>query len=212
MIVSQGLGDQRQVASIVGAGGNILAAGVPAILAAGASASAAAAGGTASILGMSLGVAVPVIGVAIAGATLAISMFLNRNAEYFAQAKATTGIVDEAEGYLKRNLEAWQQSGKTSDEQAVALNNFDQIWGQVVKACEIPAYGNPGHACVNDRTRGGRWDWFSYYRDPIANDPNVHSAVSQVEDTISQMFSGSGGTDLLPLLIVGGVALVALSL
>lgn len=197
MIQGRGLGDNSQIAAGITSGGALTAGGVS---------SAVATGAITSIAGSTA--IVPFIGPIIAGVTLAVGLFLNRNAQYFAQAKATTGIVDSAEPYLKQNLVAWQQSSKTMAEQAQALANFDQIWGQVVQACSSPQYGGPGAACVNDRNRGGRWDWFGYYRDPIANDSSV-VATSLVDgngagvlDTLSQV---TGGIDPRILIVVGGV-------
>lgn len=173
------------------------------------------------------GIAVPIIGAAIAGVTLAVSMFLNRNAEYFAQAKATTHIVDEAETLMKNNLAAWNQSPtKYQSEQKQALDNFNQIWNQVVQACMNPGYGSPGHACVADRSRGGRWDWFSYYYDPIANDSqtqpdpilssggventisNIGDSVNSFVDNLSNGETGLGGLLIPALLLVGGYLIV----
>ncbi len=202
-----GLGSS--VVPIVSSAGNIAAGAVPGILV---SSGAIAAGS----------LAVPVIGVAIAGVTLAVTAFLNRNSEYFAQEKATTTIVNDAEALMKNNLAAWQGSDKTIADQQQAEENFNIIWGEVVKACMSPNYGSPGQRCVSDRSRGGQWDWFSYYYDPIANDPNVKADVSQtitsdigsgvsdVANTISDVFSGSGLGSMLPLLLAGGLAIWAL--
>jgi len=202
-LCDKGVGDLgSSVPALVTSGGQIAAGVVPSVLV---STGAIAAGSA----------LVPVIGAAIAGVTLAVGLFLNRNAEYFAQAKATTGIVNEAEVYMKQNLAAWQSSDKTKADQQQAIDNFNTLWSQVVQACSSPQYGGPGQRCVSDRQRGGQWDWFSYYLDPIAGDPNVkpdkfetatNDVVSGVTGAIANLNMGS----LLPILLLGGLGIWAM--
>jgi hypothetical protein len=208
--------------AIISMGGNAAAGIVPGVLAAG-----AGAGGT--ILGLAPTLAVPIIGAAIAGVTLAVTLFLNRNAQYFSEEKATTDIVNQAEVLMKQNLKAWQglaTTDKTILNQQQAITNFNTIWGEVVQACSSSAYSqgkdstgqSPGTRCVTDRQRGGRWDWFSYYYDPIANDqiyvPPVATVLSNIPSDISSSVSsifggstsGSGAgsiSSLIPLLLLG---------
>jgi len=159
----------------------------------------------AAIAGKSL--AVPVIGAAIAGVTLAIGLWMNRRGPK--QKVYTTQIVNEAEPLLQQNLDAWNASNKTRSEQAQALQNFDQIWSAVVAACDRPELGNPGQACINDRKPGGRWDWAAYYRTPILNDANVtDDPISNAFAEISGIF---GGDSTLPLLLAGGLLLWAVA-
>lgn len=172
--------------------------------------------------------AVPLIGAAIAGVTLAIGLWLNRLGPK--QKVATTKIVNEAEPLLKQNLDAWNASSKTPEEQAQAIANFQNIWSAVVQACSVDQYGSPGHACIEDRmpqgqqiqaggntyTGNGKWNWFGYYLDPIQNDPNVRSASigSSASSLLSSFTSGSGlsGGALLAiavgLVLVGGWAMM----
>lgn len=58
--------------------------------------------------------------------------------------------------------------------QQEALANFDAIWNALVQQCGNPALGSAGQRCISERQRGGKYDFFSYYRDPIANDINVY--------------------------------------
>jgi len=95
---------------------------------------------------------------------------------------ATTQIVNQAEPLLHQNVVAWQSlpaNQKTVANQTYALANFTDIWNTVVKSCSTGQFGTAGQNCVGDRQRGGKWDWFAMYYDPIANDPNV------IPDTIS---------------------------
>lgn len=79
---------------------------------------------------------------------------------------ATTQIVDDAERILQANLSAFSKE-PTRTNQTAALRNFDDVWDEVTAACSDPAMGQPGRNCVSERARGGRWDWFAAYRDPI---------------------------------------------
>lgn len=126
----------------------------------------------AAVAGASM--AVPLIGAAIAGVTAIVGFFVNRAAQYHSEESAATGIVNQAEVLMKQNLSAWQStSPKTQSAQYVALQNFCVVWNEVVKACNVTQLAAPGQRCVADRQRGGKWDWFSYYYDPIANDSSV---------------------------------------
>jgi hypothetical protein len=70
---------------------------------------------------------------------------------------------------------------------AAAINNFNQIWAQVVKGCsQVPPPG--GTQCISDRQAGGKWDWTSYYLQPIQAIP-VNSAP-----TAAQLAVLSAGT------------------
>lgn len=190
--------------------GQIAAGVVPGVLASSAAASAAA-GGAGTILGLAPAIAVPVVGAAIAGVTALVGIFMSRNAQYHAQETATTQIVDQAEKLMQQNLAAWQASDKYASEQAQAIKNFNDIWSQVVAACNQQQYGDPGQRCIHDRERGGRWPWPEYYLDPIANDPDVQPDPSPVDSTLAELGLAPGAAGgfgkLLPWLLVGGLIL-----
>jgi hypothetical protein len=113
---------------------------------------------------------------------------------------ATTAIVNQAEKLLQQNLAAWQglpAEQKTAATQQQALANFDNVWNQVLKACGSGAYGSAGQACIADRQQGAChytgpggacWNWFTGYRDPIANDSTV--AASLVANPLAAIFPG----------------------
>lgn len=217
-------------AAIVSMTGNLAAGVVPGILAS--TVTPIAAGGTGLLLGLAPALAVPIIGAAIAGVTLAISLFLNRNAQYFGEESATTQIVNQAETLLKQNLAAWQSlssTDKTLANQTQALANFDGVWNQVVQACSNTAYStgsdstgqSPGARCVADRAGvshggNGKYDWYAYYRDPIANDqiyqPPINQTISSGVDSLLSVLSPSsspsssisvGGISLIPIILLG---------
>jgi len=145
--------------------------------------------------------AVPVVGAAVAGVLLAANLWLGSIAKKNAQKAATTQIVNEAEQYLKQNLAAYQSlSNPTESERATALSIFDTIWREgVVGPCGSGQFDAAGQRCVSDRDRGGKWDWFTYYRDPIANSQTVPDAVGTSDNSIAGIDAGL----LLPLAALG---------
>lgn len=158
---------------------------------------------------------IPVIGPVIAGVTIGLSMLFARKGPK--QKVATTQIVDAVEPKLKENLAGYLAGPRTVSSQAQAIANFDAAWAYVQEKCEIPEMGDPGKRCVSDRQRGGKWDWFSYYRDPISNDTEVKPDPT-VTDSISSALFGAGSSggaaagslDLSGLLLPAGLLLIAL--
>lgn len=174
------------------------------------------AGGTVATIGAQSGwwlstAAVPVIGAAVAGVALGLTLIFNRKGPQ--QKVASTKIVDELEPLLKNNVEAYLTGPRTRSSQAAALQNFDSAWAYLIsaEACGNTALGNPGKACIADRTQGGKWDWFARYRDPIAQDADVQS--DPVTDSISQLLptaSAEAVEQIESLLPFGLIALALL--
>lgn len=162
-----------------------------------------AASSAAPVIATTLGLAIPIVGAAIAGVTLAISAFINRKGPQ--QKRASSYIVDEEEKLLKANLAAWGSSNKTVAEQQQALANFTIVWEETKTKLNDPSLGEPGQRGIADRTRGGKWDWFNYYYDPIANDPNVGLVSSSLSEIISAITSGSFN----PMFLIGGLLVIA---
>ncbi len=133
--------------------------------------------------------AVPVIGAAVAGVALGLILIFNRKGP--GQRVASTKIVDELEPLLKNNVEAYMSGPRTRASQAAALQNFDNAWAFLVgpDACGNAQLGNPGKACIADRSPGGKWDWSAYYRDPIAQDDGVKA--DPAANSISQLLPGA---------------------
>lgn len=166
--------------------------------------------------GTALAAAVPVIGAAIAGVMIALTLLFNRKGPK--QKVATTQIVDAVEPKLAENRDAYlalpvhYQSAQTA-----ALANFDAGWQYVVSQCNIPEMGDPGQRCTSDRQRGGQWDWFAYYRDPIANDTAV-VPDPQVDAVTGEVVGENGGITIAGVtlsnntLLIAGGALVVLAL
>jgi hypothetical protein len=157
--------------------------------------------------------AVPIIGPIVAGVTLGLMALFARKGPR--QKVATTQIVDKVEPLLAQNRDAYLALPvRTASAQAQALANFDAGWQYVVDNCGIPEMGDPGRRCIEERQRGGKWDWFALYRDPIEKDPNVvpdEQLLNQTGGLGLEAIQGSGiggGNELL----IAGIAVIGLAL
>lgn len=170
------------------------------------------------------------IGVAVAGATVALTYLFTRQRP--ARKVATTEIVNEVEPLLIQNLAGYSNGPRTPESQAQAIANFNAGWDFVKQYCGDPAMGKPGEWCISDRKRGGKWDWFARYYDPIANDTQpqqiaaqrvgdgsgvtptptgVQTMVDPQTGQVVQVSSGDGGISglaLVGLALVGGLVLM----
>ena len=165
---------------------------------------------TAGATGGFLAAAIPIIGPAIAGVTIGLSLLFNRKGPQ--QKVATTEIVNAVEPLLQKNLQGYLDGPRTRSAQKQALENFDAAWTWVQQHCAIPVMGDPGQWCVQDRqagackwrdAAGACWNWFSGYRDPIANDPQVKddSAGVVASDLVSSVSQAVGSAGVGWLLI-----------
>lgn len=172
----------------------------------------------ASALGMGAAM-IPLIGAGVAALTFAVPMILNQFRGCGQTCTAATRIVDQAGEALELNLRAYMEGPHTVTSQRVALDTFDQIWAAVANACSNPALGDAGRRCISERQRGGHvpgvtreGSWFEWYRDPIANDPNVKPDPvdpSSLQGIGTNFLAGMGsGTTLL----LGAAALGVLAL
>lgn len=170
-----------------------------------------AAGST--ILGMAPALAVPIIGAALAGVAIAAE-FLIRNSGCGITCVETSEWANKAEPILKQNLQAYQAlpSPRTQSQQTAALAIFDNIWGQLSQLCSQPGTGNAGVRCISDRQAGACkwkdssgqcWNWFSGYRDPIAND----KVVPDDQATPGALLNSGSLFSLPPWLVFGAAAL-----
>ena len=129
----------------------------------------------------------------------------------------TSDWANQAEQALQQNVTAYLAlpSPRSAVDQQAALANFDKIWAYLSQQCSAPGLGKAGQNCIGDRQRGSCkwkkiggmdgtagtlctggagcncWNWFSGYRDPIANDPNVGSA-SAVSTVLGSAASATG--------------------
>ncbi len=166
------------------------------------------AGSTGLTAAIGASIAIPVVGLAIAGVAIAIEAFLHRRGPV--QKTQTTHIVDEVEPYLKQNLQAYLAGPRTLADQAQAEANFETLWNRVVAECSQPQYGTPGQNCVNDRKRGSTkgYDWFALYYDPIALDPSV---VANQSASFANFFApaAAGSSSSMSPYLMGAAALFA---
>lgn len=211
----RGLGDAASTAGAFGVGAGIATPIVTpiatsAIFGAGATSGTAAAAGTTAALG---GLAVPVIGAALAGVTLLVTKLI-ANSGCGQTCIQATEYANQSATLMQQNMAAYfaQPAPRSKSSQTQALANFDALWAQLVKLCSDPSLGNAGKRCISERQPGGVYDDAKFNRDPIANDPNV------VDDSQAAVSSGSGpalslgsGSSLLPLALVGGLVLLAVA-
>lgn len=135
----------------------------------------------------------------------------------------TSQWANQAEPLLLQNVQAYfaQPAPRSQSSQAAALANFDSVWATLVSQCSQQGTGDAGQRCISDRQAGACtwkqsstspllayvsygepntgecWNWFSGYRDPIANDTDV------VEDSSSALAQGAVDTTASVLSSVG---------
>lgn len=210
---------------------------------------------TASILIplMHLGAMAGPIGAAVAG-VIAIGVALANLFSGCGQSCVlATKIANDAEPILQNNLNTYLSApAHYRSLQLAALNNFDFTWQALTKACSNPQLQAAGQRCISDRARGACvwqsspfgwingqfvgsgpagsgtscWNWFSGYRDPIANDPHVVPDPPDTTTTLNPLTGqitttqtgipgalASLGLPSIPTpLLVGGAALLGLVL
>ena len=162
--------------------------------------------------------AIPIVGPIIAGVTIGLTLLFARKGPR--QKVATTAIVDKVEPLLKENVQGYLNGNRSRQSYEQAVENFNAGWQFVVEHCGIPEMGNPGQNCITERQRGGRWDWFKLYLDPILeNAPapvtaSIDSVTSGISDSFSRIFGsvstpGSVGGGLPPFAVIAaGAALL----
>jgi hypothetical protein len=161
----------------------------------------------------------------IAGAVIAVGVLIYgflHNSRGLQQNVETTNVVNEAARLMQQNLDAWNATSKSYSTQTAALTQFDALWAQVVKFCSQASEGKPGERCISERQRGGKYDFFSYYRDPIANDPHAGdpdraaAAAAATNDTatLTSILAGDTGAPsafpdwLIPAAVIAAVAIL----
>lgn len=111
--------------------------------------------------------------------------------------------TNQIEDAMKANLAAFR-AGQI--DQSTALATFDSLWQQQASMCQQVGGPRAGQ-CVSDRQAGACtwkdatgvcWNWFSGYRDPIAN--------SVPSGSYGTAGSGSTPSPWLPLMAVGLIA------
>ncbi len=219
-----GWGDAETAAHGVQVGSSVAAPVITGIIASHAAATAAATGASVSILGLAPAIAVPIIGAALLGATILITTLI-RNSGCGQTCVVTSQWANQAEPLLLQNIDAYFSLPvpRTKAQQGVALANFDAIWEALRQQCTQPDLGDAGKRCIGDRERGAcKWkatensqwpggvqlgecfNWFVGYRDPIAHDSVVSNPpLESIQEALA------GGSNLVPLLAIGGLLAAA---
>jgi hypothetical protein len=122
--------------------------------------------------------AVPIVGQILGPVTNIIRNLLGKSG---AQKTKATALVNELEPQLAKNRDTYLSHPSPAMQQA-ALANFDEAWAWLAgpTGCGDPKLGAAGQRCLSERGRGGTaaWcptgggcDWFTLYRNPIADTP-----------------------------------------
>ena len=172
--------------------------------------------------------------VALAGAIVTFLGQMGVGSGCGASCVMSTAYANKAEQLLGQNIAAYFAiaAPRPKSVQMAALANFDTIWNDLKQQCSNPALGDPGRRCISDRQSGSCayhqpaasvppwgtpaagqcWNWFSGYRDPIANDPNVvaDATVAGVFSSIDSVAASLGlsSTSLLALSAIAVVGFV----
>lgn len=187
----------------------------------------------AAIGGLLAASAVPIVGAAIAAATLIITQII-KNSGCGQTCIETSQWANQAEKALEQNIQAYfSNSTRYVSQQALALANFDAVWAQLVATCGQPGTGNAGVRCISDRQSGACtwkqtssspllaypgepqpgecWNWFSGYRSPIANDPDVQPdppLATSVTDAAGNLLSSVGVSSSYAVPVLIGLAVL----
>jgi len=226
-----GMGDAAGTAQGVQVAGSLSGPLITGLAASSASSQIAAGSTTAYILGIPATTAIPIIGAAIAGITV-LATYLIKNSGCGQTCIETSQWANQAEALLAQNIQAYfsNPAPRSQSQQNAALANFDAIWARLTQMCSDPSTGDAGKRCISDRQAGACtwhqradspllaypgepqagecWNWFSGYRDPIANDPNV------VPDSVGSIASSAlSAAETLPSWVwLAALAVLAVAL
>ena len=119
-----------------------------------------------------------------------------------------SNAANQAEVLLAQNLYNWQSLApryQTAANQTIFEANFNTVWQAYYQACNAIAGPDPTGsaesallASLGDRERGGKFDWFASYLDPITD-----SATPGDSMTFPSMSTQQLATFVLSSLIVG---------
>jgi hypothetical protein len=181
--------------------------------------------GSAPIIGGALiaaGMVTGPVGMAITGAITLGSYIAQAFAGCGQTCVQATAIVNQIEPYLKQNVANYLNipTPRPKSAQTACLGVFTNAWNQVVAACGNAALGSAGQRCISDRQRGGKWDWFSYYYDPIANDSSVYddsvtgtlsTTASSLTTSAANVLQSMTGGSWLGIAAILGIGLLLIS-
>jgi hypothetical protein len=187
-----------------------------------------AAPAVATALGIGVSVAVPLVGLAFAGVLMGVEALMNTGCG--PTCVQTSEWANQAEPLLLQNIQKYFSlpAPRSSVDQQGALNIFDAVWQGLVQRCSQQGLGTAGQHCISDRQAGACqwrqtatspllkfpgepqpgecWNWFSGYRDPIANDATVSTVPQLSSDPIGSIAAATGFSS--SNLILGAAALL----
>jgi len=238
----RGLGDDLSAGQISGAGQGA-AAGAMQVIGANTVGGKISGGGTMILAAAPFaGPAAPVVAIVGAVVTVAgkIIQFVGWGDGCGQNCVLASNWANQAEDLLKANINAYFSSPvRNESTRQAALGGFDAIWAQLANACGQKQLGGAGIRCTGDREKGACkwkqtgvspwpggpakgecWNWFSAYRDPIANDTGVvpdsliDMGTGSVGSAVDSIFgtSATGSSSLMPLLLIGGLIALGVSL
>ena len=181
---------------------------------------------------------IPVAGafIALAGVALELLGQMGVGSGCGQKCVLSTAYANKAESILRQNHDIYLSlpAPRTVSQQQAALTIFDGIWLDLTQQCGVASLGDPGKRCITDRQAGACtwkqkvaspwpgdpavgqcWNWFNGYRDAIANDPVVADTIaSSVSSGVDSIFgtSATGSSSLIPLLLIGGLIALGVSL
>ena len=115
---------------------------------------------------------VPVL--VVKGAIQALKLWHGRSKLAGQRRLTATEIVDAVEPVMQQNVDEYLSfPDRDRETQLAYVVNFDDMWQMVADTCGSSELGQAGRRCISDRIRGGQFDWFVKYRDPIGTDTEV---------------------------------------
>ena len=167
------------------------------------------------------------IGAAVGGITFAAQTIANLIDSNGPKKIAATDCANNAMYAANTNVNEWRNyppNMKTQSLQVQYMNQFMQVWGYLEQCCSDQNLGSAGQRCISERQRGGIYDYFAAYYDPIANDPEVSSLATTIVSNNQPILpttivNSATGTSLLTyvesnptsdLFLLGGLAILLL--
>ena len=124
--------------------------------------------------------------------------------------KDATTIANNAEAAAESLLQKWNATPvKYKSIQQAYLAAQQDVWNYISGSCQKIG-GQGGQQCIADRQRGGKFDFFIHYVDPVANETDIVPDPVTASTGIASVLSGTVGGFPMPLLIGGAGLLVLL--
>jgi hypothetical protein len=124
--------------------------------------------------------------------------------------KDATTIANNAETAAESLLQQWKAVPvKYKSIQQAYLAAQQDVWNYISGSCQKIG-GQGGQQCIADRQRGGKYDFFIHYVDPVANETDI-VPDPVTSSSLSSFFSSSVAGLPMPL-ILGGAGLLVLLL